>query len=114
LDGFIPKKKISIGTFLDSVVANRNSSISDFEPMHPMFSPLHDYLEKYTAMEKSNSWTPIDFTRKEYRLGDSAVEIGLIKKRLQLVEDLPATDTGNVFTEATKKAVTSFPIQVWV
>jgi murein L,D-transpeptidase YcbB/YkuD len=108
LGWFIPKKKVSITSFLDSVVTNKDAKISDFEPVHPMFSPLHDYLEKYTAIEKNNEWPVINFTRKDYKVGDSASEIGLVKKRLQLVEDLPASDSGNVFTEATKKGVTSF------
>lgn len=108
LGWFIPKKKIDIKSFLDSVVLNRDKKISDFEPVSPMFSPLHDYLEKYSAIEKNNDWPVIDFTKNQYKTGDVAPEIALMKKKLQLVEDLPASDTGELFTEATKKGVISY------
>ncbi len=105
---FIPKKKLNIKDFLDSVIVNKNKKISDFEPVHPMFSPLHAYLEKYTAIEKNNGWPVIDFSKPQYREGDDAPEIALVKKRLQLVEDLPLTDTGSLFTDATKNGVINF------
>jgi L,D-transpeptidase YcbB len=108
LGWFIPKKKINIRSFLDSVISNKKASISDFEPVHPMFSPLHDFLEKYTAIEKNGGWSVIAFNKKSYKEGDSADAIRLLKNRLQLVGDLPLTDTGNVFTAATKQGVINF------
>ncbi|MES2649418.1 MAG: L,D-transpeptidase family protein [Bacteroidota bacterium] len=108
LGWFIPKKKINIRSFLDSIISNKKASISDFEPVHPMFSPLHEYLEKYTAIEKKNGWPVINFLKKNYKEGDSAEAIGMLKKRLQLIGDLEPADTGNVFSAATKKGVINF------
>ena len=108
LGWFIPKKKINIRSFLDSVTRNKKSKIGDFEPVHPMFSPLHDYLEKYTSIEKNNGWPIISFDKKTYRQGDVSPVIAFMKKRLQIEGDLPETDTGNVFTATTKQGVISF------
>lgn len=105
---FIPKKKINIQAFLDSVLNNKKSDFRKFEPVHPMFTPLHDYLDKYSAIEKNNGWPVIHFDKKSYKKGDSAAAIGLMKKRLQLVGDLPESDTGNIFTDATREGIISF------
>jgi murein L,D-transpeptidase YcbB/YkuD len=108
LGWFIPKKKIDIRAFLDSVTENTVAKISDFEPVHPMFTPLHDYLDKYSAIEKNNGWQVIPFDKKAYKENDASPAVALIKKRLQVVGDLPVTDTGNVFIAATRQGVINF------
>lgn len=108
LGWFIPKKKINIRSFLDSIVSNKHARISDFEPVHPMFTPLHEYLQKYSSLAKNDGWPMIPEGRKPYREKDSSLVIGLIKKRLQAVGDLPASDSGNVFTKETREGVVNF------
>lgn len=108
LGWFIPKKKINVRSFLDSVIKNKKAKISDFEPVHPMFTPLHDYLDKYSAIAKSNGWPVIPFDKKSYKEHDSASAIALMKKTLQITGDLPGTDTGSVFTAATRQGVINF------
>ena len=108
LGWYIPRKKIDPTAFLDSIIANKGRGVETYEPMHPLYSQLKGFLEKYADIEKNGGWKPIPFEKKSYRLGDTAMAIALLKKRLQLVGDLEPGDTGIVFTKATKIGVAKF------
>jgi murein L,D-transpeptidase YcbB/YkuD len=105
---FIPRKKLNITAFLDSVVRGGKNDFSQYEPVNPMFTPLRKALLKYSELSQTGEWASIPMDAKSYKLGDSSAVIGAIKKRLQLLGDLPATDTGNVFTRETRIGVGNF------
>lgn len=108
LGWFIPKKKMDPRQFLDSVMLAGGRDIKQLLPVAPLFESLRKALDTYTAISKANSFQSITFLQPKYQLGDSAAAIGEIKRRLQLLGDLPATDTGNVFTKATSRGVMQF------
>lgn len=108
LGWYIPRKKIQIAAFLDSVVSNRGKNIEQLAPVHPMFGQLQQMLLRYSQIEKQGIWHPISFDKKAYKPGDSSAVIGQLKQRLQLLGDLDTSDSGNRFTAATRKAVIRF------
>lgn len=105
---FIPKKKLDVGLFLDSLVANKGKGIEKYEPSHPLFGKLTEYLKKYSQIEKAGGWPTIAFEKKAYKIGDSSANIALLKKRLQITGDLAASDSGQVYTAATKEGIAKF------
>jgi murein L,D-transpeptidase YcbB/YkuD len=105
---FIPRKKLDVKLFLDSLVANKGKGINAYEPSHPLFGRLTEALKKYSLIEKNGGWQPIMLSKKTYKIGDSSAEIGLLKSRLAITDDLPTGDSGNVFTESTKQGIANF------
>jgi len=69
---------------------------------------LRKALDTYSKIEKANHWTPILFTKDKYVAGDSAPEIALVKRRLQLLGDLGNEDAGDVLNEKTAAAIKTY------
>ena len=108
LEWYIPRKKINSITLLDSLLKYRGRKVAEFEPVHRQYNLLKDYLVKYYELEKKGGWTPIQADKKIYKEGDSATAIIAIKKRLQVVGDLPGDDTTKVFDKAMTEGVKRF------
>ncbi|HSC52988.1 MAG TPA: L,D-transpeptidase family protein [Phnomibacter sp.] len=108
LGWFIPKKKLDPKVFLDSVVLAGGRDIQQLAPVHPMFEQLRKALSAYTSIALKYKFDSIAFAAKKYTVGDSAADIGRIKERLHILGDLPAEDSGNVYTKATAKGVKQF------
>ena len=108
LGWFIPRKKMDPVAFLDSVVISGGRDIQQLLPVHPLFENLRKALDTYTRLARENSWQPIEFRQNKYVSGDSAPEIAAMKKRLVLLGDLPAGDTGQVFSAQTQEGVKHF------
>ena len=57
---------------------------------------------------KQGGWPQINTSKKTLKKGISAPEIAVIKKRLQLSNDMPAIDTSQVFNDTLELAVRNF------
>lgn len=93
LGWFIPRKKIDMVGFLDSLIANNNKNLSNYEPVNLHYNRLKSFLLKYYEIEKKGGWTPIVPDKKSYRPGDSSETIRQIKNRLILTQDISENDT---------------------
>lgn len=105
LGWFIPRKKLDLTLFLDSLVANKGKSIENYEPAHPLFGALTEKLKFYSQLESKGGWPQIPAAPKGYRLGDSLPGIAPMKQYLHLVGDLATADSSLVFDSTLLKAV---------
>ena len=108
LGWFIPRKKVDLTSVLDSVIANKGKNEDKYLPLNKQYRKLQNALIKYNQIQKSNSWDSIAVPAKYYKTGDSVFVVAEIKKRLQLLGDMPGGDTTRQFDKATATAVKNF------
>lgn len=108
LGWFIPRKKIDLTAVLDSVIRSKGKN-GDFSPLNPQYGQLQSFLPKYYDAQQEVKWDSIPVTKKTFKAGDTDSIIGLVKQRLQVMEDLPKQDSvSNVFDTVLTAAVKSF------
>ncbi len=108
LQWFIPRKKINMVSFLDSLVYNKGKNVDEYEPANKQYNLLKDYLVKYSKLEKQDEWTTITSDQKKFENGSRSPAIVKIKKRLTLTGDYKAADTTTLFTDSLQMAVKNF------
>lgn len=112
LGWFIPRKKIDLTAVLDSVIKTKGKNGSDYSPLNPQYNQLQAFLPKYYDLQKQVKWDSIPVTKKTFKAGDSDSIIGLVKQRLQSMEDMPKGDSAtNVFDSALVQGVRSFQLR---
>lgn len=108
LGWFIPRRKISYSTSLDSLLQYNASGTEAFEPMHPQYKMLKNYLLKYINIQKKGGWQFIKADKKQYKKGDESDIISEFKKRLLITGDLVINETSAFFTDSLAAAVARF------
>lgn len=109
LQWFIPRKKIDMVSFLDSLVRNKGKNANEYEPTNRQYNLLKNYLVKYSKMEKEGGWKTITPDQKKFVKGNTSPFIAQIKKRLAFTGDFIAkTDTSDVFTDSLEMGVKRF------
>ncbi|TKK65438.1 hypothetical protein FC093_20230 [Ilyomonas limi] len=108
LGWFIPRKKVDLTAMLDSTIANKGKDEDRVLPLNKQYKKLQTALTKYYNIKSKTTWDSIPVPAKNYKTGDSAAAIALIKKRLQLLGDMPEEDTTGIYTDDLKAAVQSF------
>ncbi len=110
LGWFIPRKKVDLSALLSATLASKAKDPEQYIPQNSQYKKLQDYLAKYIELQKQE--TLVDsipyVAKKAFKKGDSATAIIQIKKRLQLLGDMPAGDTTPRYDTALGLAVASF------
>jgi len=104
---FIPIKKEDPIHIADSILNKKHSDDKYYEQVNDMYAGLKKSLELYTAVAKAGGWPEIP-TAKTIKKGDSVASISLIKKRLQLTQDMAGNDSTKLFTDSLEAAVKRF------
>ena len=105
---YIPRKRVDIEAALDSLISNKGKNVERYEPANRQYSLLRDELIKYHSFQSAYDSIPIKASKKIYKLGESSPDLVNMKRRLNLVGDLPVADTSALFTPALKSAVISY------
>lgn len=105
---FIPYVRQDALYLADSLLNKKHKDNKYFEDIHPAYRALKEQLARYYQVTKAGGWPLITSTKKTLKKGMSAPEIVLIKKRLQVVGDLPGKDTTPVFNDTLEYAVQRF------
>ena len=108
LEWYIPRKKINPSALLDTLLAHKGKNFEAYEPVHPQYKLLKEYLLRYYEIQKTGGWRPIPISKKSLKPGDTASEIPLIKHHLFLTGDLQQDDGTTVFDAKLELAVKSF------
>lgn len=109
LGWFIPRKKIDLTAVLDSVIRTKAKSGQGYSPLNPQYNQLQAFLPKYYDLQKKVKWDSIPVTKKTFKQGDRDSIIALVKQRLQVMEDMPQTDSAsNIFDSVLTAGVKSF------
>jgi len=108
LGWFIPRKKVDFTAMLDSTIANKGREEDRILPLNNQYKKLQAALTQYYSIKSKMLWDSIPVPAKGYKKGDSAVAIVQIKRRLQLLGDMPQGDTTGKFNDSLKTALKSF------
>lgn len=108
LEWFIPRKKINPSALLDTLLVHKGKNFADYEPVHPQYNLLKDYMLKYYEIERAGGWKQIVMKNKSLKLGDTSSALPAIKHFLFLTDDLDKDDVTTVFDSKLELAVKSF------
>jgi len=108
LGWFIPRKKINIVSYLDSIISKNGKTLSNYEPVNRQYNLLKSFLAKYYEIEKQGGWDSVITKTALFKTGDESPAIAKIKMRLTAIGDMTEKDTSIVFTAALAEAVKSF------
>src|SRR4051812_39618125 len=108
LGWYIPRKRINPGALLDSLLKSKGQNFTQYEPVNRQYHLLKDYLLKYDSIKRNGGWSPINFDKKSYSLGDSSAAIILVKKRLLQEGDLINTNMTAVADTVMQNAIKRF------
>jgi murein L,D-transpeptidase YcbB/YkuD len=95
---YLPKKKISYDTLLDSIFNKPELLDKNDHVLFSQYYKLQDALKKYLAIQKTNGWKTIttDTPFKDLRPDDTSSTIAQVRARLFLIGDL-ANDNKSKF-----------------
>lgn len=107
LGWYIPRKKINITRFLDTLVDGKEYPIKMQEPLNRQYRLLETELSKYQQLNKFFKWDSIT-AYKVLKVGENNRIIPLIKNRLFLLGDYIEKDTTTLFNKSMLIAVKKF------
>jgi murein L,D-transpeptidase YcbB/YkuD len=109
LGWFIPRKKIDLSAMLKASLSSKTIDPEQYAPQNNQYKKLQEWLGKYIEMQKRESNDSIPYVaKKALKKGDSSQAVVLIKKRLQLLGDLPVKDSSSLFDSSLVLATISF------
>lgn len=107
-DWDLPRKRVSYGKLLDSLLSMPSASMTGSEPVFRQYGLLKSYLKKYRDLSDNPDWKTVKTDRKKYLVGDSSPVISIIRKDLSLLGDLPTDNGSEVFDRDLEMAVKNF------
>src|SRR5688500_16218004 len=108
MERFVPASKQDALYLADSLLNKKHKDDKYYENVNPSYGLLKDKLAAYYGIYKKGVWPMITGKKKTYKKGATAPEIALIKKRLQLSDDIPQGDTTQVFNDTLEQGVKKF------
>jgi murein L,D-transpeptidase YcbB/YkuD len=100
LQWHIRRKKVNVGSLLDSLIANKGENSERWEPVNQQYKLINKELIRYANLQKAGGWQQIlTLNKKSYKPGDTSIAIKQIKQRLTVTSKYLATDTSGVFTK---------------
>jgi murein L,D-transpeptidase YcbB/YkuD len=111
MERFIPAKKKMLYCLQIHSSPKSIRMINIFEDVNPSYKGLKEQLNKYYAVAKQGGWPVIELPKKTLKKGITSPTITLIKKRLQLSNDLSVNDTSQVFNDTLELAVKNFQLR---
>ncbi|RED23698.1 murein L,D-transpeptidase YcbB/YkuD [Flavobacterium cutihirudinis] len=98
IEWYLPKKKISYETLLDSIFTNPELLDNNKNALFSQYYKLQDALKKYLAIQKSGGWKTIEMDTpfQDLRPDAKSKTIAQVRERLFLIGDL-ATDSKSDF-----------------
>lgn len=86
LKWFIPRKKLDLVPFLDSLVANRGKRVEEYEPVNPQYNRLKNYLLRFYELDnEALQWTDLVPGKKILKEGESDEIVKEVRRRLALL-----------------------------
>ena len=113
LEWFMPRKKLSYQSVLDSMLRTGSAFADADEPVYRQYNLLKPFLKKYQEMEQAHAWEKIGGLKNSYRPGDSSATIVQLRKRLWLTGDLAGDTTTAQFDAALEADVKKFQHPLW-
>jgi murein L,D-transpeptidase YcbB/YkuD len=93
---------------LDSLIKHKGENIEAYEPVNKQYQLLKEKLLKAYQLAENGGWPSINLKEKKLQVGDTALAVVALKKRLHTVGDYSASDSSNIFTDTLSAAVKRF------
>ncbi len=108
IEGLMPKKKETIMAAADSLLNEKIQGDDEYiEQSNEAYRLLKEQLKNYFQIAKNGGWPQVEIEKKSLKKGAKAPEIVLIKKRLSITGDMPASDSSDVFGDTLFNGVQS-------
>jgi murein L,D-transpeptidase YcbB/YkuD len=113
IEWYLPKKKLSYQTLLDSIVSNPNLLDQNNHVLFSQYYKLQDVLKKYREIEKNNTWKNITIPNpyKDLRPDDTGVTIQDVRTRLFVIGDLAKDSKSNFYDRELMDAVMKYKLR---
>ncbi len=108
LGWFIPRRKVDVLAYLDTIIAKNGVTLADYEPVNRQYGLLRKSLNRYYELEKKHAWEPLQTKLKKISLGDTGQVVTQIRERLALTGDLDSNNHQAVFDTSLVRAVRRF------
>jgi len=109
MERFVPASKQDALYLADSLLKKKHKDDKYYENVNPSYGLLKEKLDAYYNVHQKGGWPVISGKKKNYKKGMTAPEIALIKKRLQLTDDIAQEgDTSNIFNDTLEQGVKKF------
>ena len=97
MERFIPVKKEDQLSLADSIYTKKHKDNKYFDDVNNAYKTLKAELGKYYAIAQKGGWQMLSTEPKHYKKGVNSPMIVALKKRLQVMGDMPAGDRGRGF-----------------
>ncbi|MBS7254547.1 L,D-transpeptidase family protein [Flavobacterium branchiicola] len=113
IEWYLPKKKISYESLLDSIFTNPELLDKNKNALFSQYYKLQDALKKYLAIQKTNGWKTItmDIPFKDLRPDDTSATIGQVRERLALIGDLAKDSKSNFYDQELMDGVMKYKLR---
>lgn len=105
---FIPIRKLEPLAMADSLLNKKHSDDKYYEEVNDMYAGLKKNLLLYYDVAKAGGWPAIPVIKSSLKKGSTDPSIPVIKKRLQLTQDMAGMDSTDAFTDTLELAVMKF------
>jgi murein L,D-transpeptidase YcbB/YkuD len=105
---YVPRKKVSYGDYLDSILKAPASQAQVREPVYRQYELLKTYLRKYRELDMTESWPPIIYNVRFNNPGDTSATVQLVKSRLFKFGDYAGDTTSHLFEPGLVRALKHF------
>ena len=113
IEWYLPKKKLSYETLLDSIVTNPNLLDENNHVLFSQYYKLQSVLKKYREIEKNNTWNTITMPNpyKDLRPDDTGVTIQDVRTRLFVIGDLAQDSKSNFYDQELMDGVMKYKLR---
>lgn len=105
---FVPIKKTDPMEMADSLLNKKHKDEKYYEEVNEMYAGLKQSLQLYYDIARNGGWPALPSLKSPLKKGAADAAIPLVKKRLQLTQDMPGTDSSDSFTDSLETAVKKF------
>jgi murein L,D-transpeptidase YcbB/YkuD len=113
LGWYLPRKKQSYVSYLDSLLIEPNLINKDEKGVLSQYYLLKDVLQKYRQIEKKGGWKTIaiDPNVKSYKPGDNSPTIAQIRQRLFITGDISKDSKSTVYDDALADGILKYKMR---
>lgn len=110
---FLPKKKLSYATVLDSILNNPDLLKKDEQVLFSQYYKLHEVLKKYRTIERNGSWNKISISSpfQDLRPEATSQTIADIRQRLAVVGDLATDSKSNFYDQELMDGIMKYKLR---
>lgn len=110
LGWYLPRKKQSYVSYLDSILHNPSLMHQNEKEVVGQYYRLKSVLQQYRKIEQQGTWEPIAFEEetKALELGDSAVTVAKIRQRLFQLGMLKSDTKSTIYDETLSEGVLKY------